>query len=127
MTRRLAGLASPDVGLTLDEAKALLAEPQRRVVQSQIDETVMATRVCSDCLSVRPIRDRRIRVLQTLFGTVRVAAPRIKPCACVGKGPFDDLPFSPLSESYPTAAPRNCAGSRPNSALATPFVKPPVS
>ena len=101
LTRRMAGVTSDEVGLTLDEAKALLAELQRRVVQSQIDETVFAARICSDCLSVRPIRDRRTRVLQTLFGTVRVAAPRIKLCACVDKGPFGDVSFSPLSELLP--------------------------
>lgn len=101
LTRRVAGLASHEVGLTLDEAKAFLAELQRRVVQTQIDEKVFAVRICSDCLSVRPIRDRRTRVLQTLFGTVRVAAPRIKLCVCVDKGPFDDVSFSPLSELLP--------------------------
>ena len=61
----------------------------------------MAARICSDCLSVRPIRDRRTRVLQTLFGTVRVAAPRIKLCACVDKRPFNDVSFSPLSNLLP--------------------------
>jgi len=101
LTRHVAGLTSHEVGLTLDEGKALLAELQRRVVQSQIDEKRLATRICSDCLSVRPIRDRRTRVLQTLFGTVRVAAPRIKLCVCVDKGPFDDMSFSPLSELLP--------------------------
>ena len=34
LTRRMAGVTSHEVGLTLDEAKALLAELQRRVVQS---------------------------------------------------------------------------------------------
>ena len=101
LTRCVAGVTSHEVGLTLDEAKALLAELQRRVVQSQMDETVFAARICSDCLSVRPIRDRRSRVLQTLFGTVRVAAPRIKLCACVDKGPFGGVSFSPLSELLP--------------------------
>ena len=92
----MACLASHEVGLTLDEAKELLAELQRRVVQTRIDETAMAARICSDCLSVRPIRDRRTRVLQTLFGTVRAAAPRIKICACVDLGPFGNVSFSPL-------------------------------
>lgn len=80
-----------------------MAELLRRIVQSQIDKKVSAARICSDCLNVRPIRDRRTRALQTLFGTVRVAAPRIKLCGCVDKGPwpFDDVSFSPLSELLP--------------------------
>ena len=99
--RRVAGLASHEVVLTLDEAKELLAELQRRIVQTQIDEKVFAARICSDCLNVRPIRDRRTRVLQTLFGTVRVAVPRLKLYTCVNKGPFGDVSFSPLSELLP--------------------------
>ena len=75
LARRAVGSASHEIGLTLDEAKTLLAEMQRRVVQTQIGETVFGARICSDCLSARPIRDRRTRLLQTLFGTVRVAAP----------------------------------------------------
>ena len=101
LTRRVVGLAPDEVGLTLDEGKALLAELQRRIGQSQVAEKVFAARICSDCLSVRPIRDRRTRTLQILFGTVRVAAPRIKLCGCVDKRPFDDVSFSPLSDLLP--------------------------
>ncbi len=61
----------------------------------------MAARVCSDCLSVQPIRDRRTRGLQTLFGTVRVAASRTKLCSCVNKESFKDVSFSPLSALLP--------------------------
>jgi len=101
LERRVVGLATHEIGLMLDEAKSILAELQRRIVQTQIDEKVMCERVCTDCLSVRAIRDRRTRVLQTTFGTVRVAAPRIKLCTCVDKGPFHDVSFSPLSDLLP--------------------------
>lgn len=43
LERPVAGLASHEVGLTLDEAKALLVELQRRIVQSQIGEKVSVT------------------------------------------------------------------------------------
>jgi len=101
LERRAVGLATHEISLMLHEAKALLAELQRRIVQTQIDEKVMCERVCTDCLRVRPIRDQRTRVLQTLFGTVRVAAPRIKLGSCVDKGPFYDVSFSPLSDLLP--------------------------
>ena len=101
LERRVIGVAAHEIGLMLEEAKALLAELQRRIVQTQIDEQVMCERVCSDCLRVRSIRDQRTRVLQTLFGTVRVAAPRIKLCSCVDKGQFNDVSFSPLSDLLP--------------------------
>ena len=61
LERRVVGLAAHEIGLMLDEAKAVLAELQRRIVQTQIDEKVMCDRVCADCLSVRAIRDRRTR------------------------------------------------------------------
>lgn len=98
LERRVSDLAAAEIGLMLDEAKALLAELQRRIVQTQIDEKVMIKRVCADCRRVRPIRDQRMRVLQTLFGTVRVAAPRIRLCPCMATGPFSNLSLSPLSE-----------------------------
>jgi len=64
----------------------------------QIVEWVICEGVCCHCVSVRPTRDRRMRVLPILFGTVRVAAPRIKLRTCVDKGPFYDVSFSPLSD-----------------------------
>ncbi len=79
----------------LDETKALLAELQSRVVRTQIDEKVKCERVCSDCLSMRPVQDQRTRVPQALSRTVHVAVPRIKVCCSVDKGPFGDVPFSP--------------------------------
>jgi hypothetical protein len=80
--RGLGDLTADGVGLGLAEAKALLAELQQRIVQSQIDEYVTCARVCRDCLKLRRLRDQRTRTLQTLFGTVKVAAPRIRLCTC---------------------------------------------
>src|SRR5262249_24315771 len=51
--------------------------------------------------SASAVRDQRTRVLQTLFGPVRVAAPRVKLHACVDKGGFSDVSFSPLSDLLP--------------------------
>ena len=67
--RSLDELTADGVGLSLAEAKALLAELQQRIVQSQIDEYVTCARVCPDCLTLRRLRDQRSRTLQTLFGT----------------------------------------------------------
>lgn len=85
----------------LDEAKTLLAELQRRMVESQITEKIACIRVCTHCLRSRPIRDRRTRTLQTLFGSVRVDAPRIRLCACIDKAPFEEVSFSPLTDLLP--------------------------
>jgi hypothetical protein len=101
ISRRVTGLGAGEVGLALDEAKTVLSQLQRRIVQSQIDEQVTCARVCSDCLKMRRIRDRRTRTLQTLFGTVTVDVPRLKLCACVDAKGFRDVSISPLSELLP--------------------------
>jgi hypothetical protein len=46
ISRRVTGLDADEAGLLLDEAKAVLAEPRHRMVQSQIDEQVTCARVC---------------------------------------------------------------------------------
>jgi len=90
-------LTSSSVGLSLSESKVLLTELQQRVVQTQIDEYVVCARVCTDCMRLRRLRDQRTRTLQTLFGTVRVAAPRVRLCSCLDTHGMGDLSFSPLS------------------------------
>lgn len=110
LDRPVFGLAARDIGLKLDEAKAFLAELQRHMVQSQIDEKVMCRRICSDCVKVRTIRDQRTRAPQILFGTVRVAAPRIRGRSCVDTGPFHDLSLSPLSDILPAMPSKRCVG-----------------
>jgi hypothetical protein len=101
LSRQVQGLTADEIGLMLDEAKALLAELQRRMVESQIEEKVACMRVCTRCFRSQPIRDRRTRRLQTLFGTVRVEAPRIQLCAYVDKAPFEEVSFSPLADLLP--------------------------
>lgn len=44
----LGDLNSDNVGLSLAQAKGLLAELQQRIVQTQIDEHIACARVCSD-------------------------------------------------------------------------------
>lgn len=39
-------------------------------------------RACAACGVLQPLKDRRTRRLQTLFGTVEVEAPRFKLCRC---------------------------------------------
>lgn len=101
LSRRVQGLTADEIGLALGEAKALLAELRRRMVEMQVEEKIACMRACADCLRPQPIRDRRTRTLQTLFGTVRVAAPRIRLCACVHKEPFEEVSFSPLADLLP--------------------------
>jgi len=99
--RSTVDLTADSVGLSLAEAKALLAELQQSIVQCQIDEHITCARVCSHCLRLRRLRDQRTRTLQTLFGTVEVAAPRIRVCNCAGTLGTIDVSSSPLSRALP--------------------------
>ncbi len=71
-----------EIGLVLSETKALLAKLQASVLCGQVAEYVAHHRACPECGVLRPLKDRRTRRLQTLFGTVEVEAPRFKVCRC---------------------------------------------
>ncbi len=83
--------------MSLAESKVILAALQQAIVTTQIDEYVTCARVCRSCLSFLPIRDRRTRKLQTLFGTVVVSAPRLRVCGCVNVLGLEDKSVSPLA------------------------------
>ena len=77
-----AGCMAATLGLTLADAKLVLAGLQRRLVQAQTEEHCEARRRCPRCGAQRPLKDRRARRLQSLFGAVEVRAPRFEPCRC---------------------------------------------
>jgi len=71
-----------EVGLLLDETKTLLARLQASVLCGQVAAYAAHHRACAACGALQPLKDRRTRRLQTLFGTVEVGAPRFKMCRC---------------------------------------------
>ncbi len=76
------GCSAATLGLSLAEAKAVLAGLQRHLVQAQAEEHCQIRRRCPRCGGQRPLKDRRPRQLRSLFGTVEVRAPRFEPCQC---------------------------------------------
>ena len=70
------------LGLTLAQAKEILAGLQRDLVQAQTEEHCQSRRRCPRCGAERPLKDRRPRRLRSLFGVVEVRAPRFTPCRC---------------------------------------------
>ncbi len=86
-----------EVGLVLSETKALLAKLQASVLCGQVAEYAAHHRACPECGVLRPLKDRRTRRLQTLFGTVEVEAPRFKLCRCRVTTPIaGTVLFSPV-------------------------------
>ncbi|SRR6266851_4024981 len=75
ITRPVLAATADDVGLSLEEAKSVLARLQETMVRGQVAEYLYCRRFCPDCLTFQPMKDRRQRRLQTLFGTVDVEAP----------------------------------------------------
>jgi len=77
-----------EIGLVLDETKTLLAKLQASVLCGQVAAYAAHHRVCAACGMLQPLKDRRTRRLQTLFGTVEVEAPRFKVCRCGPSAPM---------------------------------------
>ena len=70
------------IGLTLAEGKLLLAGLQQHLVHAQTEDHCRRRRRCQRCGVRRPVKDKRARRLLSLFGTVKVCAPRFAPCRC---------------------------------------------
>ncbi len=85
-----------EIGLVLDEAKTLLAKLQASMLCGQVTEYAAHHRVCAACGMLQPLKDRRTRRLQTLFGTVEVEAPRFKMCRCRPSAPMSGATVSPV-------------------------------
>ena len=79
-----------EVGLMLAETKTLLAKLQASMLCGQVAEYAAHHRVCAACGVLQPLKDRRTRRLQTLFGTVEVEAPRFKLCRCRQSAPMSE-------------------------------------
>ena len=82
-------------GLRLEEGKRIVGQIQRAILSDQVEETTRESRACPTCVSVRAIHDYRTRVLDTLFGPLRVKAGRMRRCSCDPRSAA--MPGGPLS------------------------------
>jgi hypothetical protein len=84
--RPLGGLAEiAKLGLTLAEAKQILARLQQAVVAVQADDHAVLRPDCSSCGQACHVKDWRLHRVATLFGTVTVQLPRFR-CPGCGHG-----------------------------------------
>jgi hypothetical protein len=74
-----------NLGLTLSEAKQILARLQQAVVSVQADDHAVLRPDCSACGAACHVEVARLRRVATLFGTVPVRLPRFR-CAGWGQG-----------------------------------------
>ena len=105
VNRRTVETSEEDLGLCLAEAKSLLKEIQRALMQDQVEEISEIARVCRFCGTYLPVHDRRQRRIDTLFGRVTVEAPRVRICMCGLPGfPPLKVAHSPLTRLMPDNA-----------------------
>jgi hypothetical protein len=79
---RTDSLSAATLGLTLDESKALLANLQKELVESQFHHFVKNQRTCSQCGTRRTIKDYHSACFKSLFGRVSLRVPRLNKCPC---------------------------------------------
>jgi len=70
------------LGLTLAEAKQILAALQQRLVEQQTAAFVAAQAQCDRCGKALGIKKYYTRTFRTLFGTVTLTSPRLYHCRC---------------------------------------------
>ena len=73
---------SAKLGLTLAEAKQILACLQQAVVAVQADDHAVLRPDCSSCGQACHVKDWRLHRVATLFGTAAVRPPRFR---CAGR------------------------------------------
>jgi len=73
-----------NLGLTLAEAKLLLADVQREIVAAQAREHAVRRPECPRCDGVCHVKDYRDHAVSTLFGQVTVRLPRFRCATCGG-------------------------------------------
>src|SRR4051794_26351352 len=71
-----------DLGLTLAEAKLVLAGVQREIVAAQARDHAVRRLGCRGCAGVCRVKDYRQHAIATLFGQVAVRLPRFRCAGC---------------------------------------------
>jgi DNA-directed RNA polymerase subunit RPC12/RpoP len=93
-----ADLRPESLGLTLAEAKSILAGVQKSMVDRQIEEFLNQEACCPLCGERRLHKGRHTLTYRTLFGKLRLRSARLYHCDCQ---PQTTKTFSPLAHLLP--------------------------
>ena len=88
-----------DLGLTLAEAKLVLAGIQREIVAAQTRDHAIRRPGCRRCEGVCRVKDYRQHAIATLFGQVAVRLPRFRCAGCGTTG--TGVQWPPYARSTP--------------------------
>ena len=71
-----------DLGLTHDDGKYLIRRLQAEIAHDQVGAFISKARDCSCCGRLRSVKEHRRRRIDTVFGHLRIHAPRFEACIC---------------------------------------------
>src|SRR3954469_870548 len=86
-----------EIGLSLDQAKSVLASAQTRLVAAQAASFLARHRCCELCGRHLQSKGRCRILFRTAFGTVPLVSPRLYRCTCQ---PTGSKTFSPLTRLF---------------------------
>lgn len=98
------------LGLSLKEAKQLRNAIQQRVLQQQVEAFLASHATCADCGAALQAKGYHTRSFRTLFGTFKLASPRLFPGRCRRRKTTSFRPLSALLTE--SAAPSGFSWSR---------------
>lgn len=82
LERKSEDLYPETLGLSLDEAKGVLAEIQTTLVTTQAARFLKQNSCCPDCGMPYPKNGTHQLTFRTLFGTIKLASQRFYTCSC---------------------------------------------
>lgn len=92
-------LTPETLGLSLQEAKTILAQLQEMLVREQVAAVAAEHQTCPQCGAAQRQKGQHQIVVRSLFGKLTLASPRLYTCACQGEETRRS--HSPLAELLP--------------------------
>jgi len=89
------------LGLTLEEGRALLAAAQSALISSHTEQWLATQDYCRRCCTPLYHKDSRSIVVRTVFGKITLQSPRFWSCECDRSQGFRRYTVSPLSQALP--------------------------
>jgi hypothetical protein len=113
-TLERADLSLATLGVTLADAKTLLAGIQEVLVTEQVTAFVAQQCQCPHCGAPRSRKGQHDLVMRTLFGTLTLESPRFYTCACQENAQRSCSPLGELLPNRSNSARQTCrtSGSR---------------
>lgn len=102
-------LTPQTLGLSMAEAKDILAGVQNSLVSQQIEQYLAGKQNCSECGAPFVTKGRHLLVFRTLFGLLKLDSPRFYKCHCqdlsphkseTGHSPLQPVPISRKRGSF---------------------------